>query len=608
MAWTDIRFIAWARNLVSDVDERLGKTDDARHALNVADQHAQPLTDAQLRASPVSVAQGAAGATPWPVDIGGATVSVSNLQQLSVVTNIEETAYDLADAAYSEAVPFAADSLLGTLALRFTTTQPRTITVAADDGRTLVSLVDDTSLTVTIDFEDEEIDSGSTITVAVTQTVGACSMAATMTSKIGTAALGGNPVLGAGTSYIGQVGIAAHDSASGDAFGRLRVSNPFNEFEVHHQYDLAPLFVGETADSTGTVTHAPPAARLTVGPGEIVKHQSHYYPPYQAGKGRLVRLTATPRNMLAGIRWAALYGDDDDAVGFQRSTAGVMQVLLRSSTVAGFAMDQSSWNIDKLDGNGPSGLNITQTEWDGSGLHFVVDLEWLSIGRVRWAVNTGGLIAYVHAYDSAFDTTRVGSYMRTASLPVRWEIQNTNGAGADGVLDAVCATVISEGGHEPSGLLWCANNPAKVAVGASLTPLLSIRPRATLNGLANHGSLLPNDLTVLADSDDIMVEVYIAGTVTGTWTKVDATTSPAADGSSHAEWCVPTALSGGRKIAAFPVAAGSGSAAGGFSGRIGNDLLLFVASDGYQLPITICARRLGGAADAVASVQWIETR
>lgn len=400
------------------------------------------------------------------------------------------------------------------------------------------------------------------------------------------------------------VQVAFGDTQDLDAFGRLRVSNPHNQLEFHHQWDLAPLFAGTTSDTTGTVTHVPPAARLTADAGETVKHQSHYYATYQPGKGRKVRMTGVFGAHVSGADYLMGYGDDNDGVFIRRKPSGVMAILLRSSTIADVDVEQSSWNIDPMDGTGPSGLTLTNTV----GLHGVIDLEWLSIGRVRWGFGIGGTIVYVHAFDGSNNQSVNTSYMRTGSLPLRWEL--VNGGASTATLDAVCATAVSEGGHDPSGLLWSADTGATPITipAATLQPLLSVRPRATFNSITNRGVLIPGAITAIAD-DNCMIEVYIAGTVTGSWTKVDTTTSPAADGNSHAEYVVAPTLSGGRKIASFPVAGASGSTYGLGSGVIGNDLLQFLASDGYQLPVTICARKLGsGTSAAVVSMQWVEIR
>ena len=44
---------------------------------------------------------------------------------------------------------------------------------------------------------------------------------------------------------------------SGDAFGRLRVSDPETLFDVSHQYDEQPLLIEKTLTGGGTATHNP---------------------------------------------------------------------------------------------------------------------------------------------------------------------------------------------------------------------------------------------------------------------------------------------------------------------------------------------------------------
>lgn len=167
-----------------------------------------PLTDAELRNTPVPVdtgllqpvqagdtvvvTQGTAGAQAWPVDIQGGTVDVGNLNQLAVTTDIDVTDYNLAAAAYSQPVAYAFDSYLGGLALRFSTTAARTITVSRDDGTVIWTVAGDMSLTIDLDFEDYEVNEGTTVTVAITQTGSPCLVDVTLTSLTGTAALGGS--------------------------------------------------------------------------------------------------------------------------------------------------------------------------------------------------------------------------------------------------------------------------------------------------------------------------------------------------------------------------------------------------------------------------------
>lgn len=50
-----IGLLLFGWNYTTGAKEKLGKTNDSRHALNVEDQHIQALTEDQLRAAPVEV-------------------------------------------------------------------------------------------------------------------------------------------------------------------------------------------------------------------------------------------------------------------------------------------------------------------------------------------------------------------------------------------------------------------------------------------------------------------------------------------------------------------------------------------------------------------------
>jgi hypothetical protein len=562
------------------------------------------LTDAELRDSPVPVSgtvtadQGAAGATPWPVDISGATIDVGNLQQLAVVEIIDDAAHDLQAAPYAGSGPVANDALLGTLVLAFSTRAPRGITVAVN-GVTAWSRQDDRSLEVEINFTDRPVDAGSTVTVNLTQAADPCIVDVTLNVLIGQAALGGNPILGEGTDYIGQVGIEASDGPAGDAFSRLRVSEIASQLEVmHHSLIQARIKMGETADTTGTITHLPAesAVRLDTNPGEIVKWRSHQYVPYQPGKSRLIRLTGFLGTPVSDCIYFSGYGDDNDGAFFFLDQLGV-GVILRSSTIGDRIIRQSDWNIDRFDGTGPSGLTLSPT----TAIHLVFDLQWLAVGRVRWGIDRGGKIHYVHQFESTADLTVDRAYMRTGALPVSWELHNAS-ASESASFKAICAAVASEGGHEPGGLTVAASTgatPKSVSGGGAVVPVLSIRPRDTFDGAVNRSVITPREFQVQA-GDNVLIEARVEATLTG------ASWSPAAAESRVEVDTSATAVSGGRVVGSTYVTGGQGSRSGSLAATISRDLQLLRKADDSLRTLTLVARRLGSNTDVFAAINWLE--
>ena len=77
---------------------------------------------------------------------------------------------------------------------------------------------------------------------------------------------------------------------------------------------------------------------------------------------------------------------------------------------------QSSWNIDKCDGTGPSGYNIDLSKMQ----MFYMDYSWYGAGFIRWGFRaTDGNVIYVHKL--ANNNVNTEAYMRSGNLPARYE-------------------------------------------------------------------------------------------------------------------------------------------------------------------------------------------
>jgi hypothetical protein len=80
---------------------------------------------------------------------------------------------------------------------------------------------------------------------------------------------------------------------------------------------------------------------------------------------------------------------------------------------------QSTWNIDKCDGTGPSGYNLDLTKMQ----MFYMDYSWYGAGFIRWGFRgpTGDVI-YVHKV--ANNNVNTEAYMRSGNLPARYESES----------------------------------------------------------------------------------------------------------------------------------------------------------------------------------------
>jgi len=81
-----------------------------------------------------------------------------------------------------------------------------------------------------------------------------------------------------------------------------------------------------------------------------------------------------------------------------------------------FKVPQSEWNLDTMDGNGPSGYNLDLTKMQ----MFYIDYSWYGAGYIRWGLRgIDGDITYVHKM--ANNNVNAEAYMRSGNIPARYE-------------------------------------------------------------------------------------------------------------------------------------------------------------------------------------------
>lgn len=257
-------------------------------------------------------------------------------------------------------------------------------------------------------------------------------------------------------TFISNVNAAYRDSANIDAFARLRVSNPHTIFDSKQLYDNNPLFWDDSEVSGGSTTsiHSSDTASSVLSVANAVAgkrvRQTFMSFNYQPGKSQLIFMTGTLNDLGGGTGIKRAFGQFNDDNGiFLQDNEGVYEMVIRSSAT-GSAVEnniiQSSWNLDVMDGTGPSGVTLDFTK----SQILIIDYEWLGVGRVRTGFVIDGIPIYVHEFLHA--NNLAGVYMSTPNLPLRYEIENT-GTGVASDLEHICASVISEGGVEELGTL-----------------------------------------------------------------------------------------------------------------------------------------------------------
>lgn len=309
-----------------------------------------------------------------------------------------------------------------------------------------------------------------------------------------------------------------------DAFGRLRTSDPFTLFDSSHRYtDNGQWVESTTAGGSSSMNSDEGLIDMTVttASGAQVLRETKRVFNYQPGKSLLSILSFNFNEAKANLKQRiGYYGESN---GFYLELDGTSEpVFVKRSAVTGSVVNteisQSNWNVDPLDGNGPSGITL-----DLSKVQIIwFDFEWLGSGTVRCGFIING--SYIHCHSFQHANVIEGTYITTATLPIRAEIINTDTTVSSSTMKQICATVLSEGGYQLHGQSSEAKlpiaSPRDLTVASTTYPIISIRLKS--NRL--DGVVILDSLNVLGTTNNANYcwEIVQGGSTTGgSWVSPD---------------------------------------------------------------------------------------
>lgn len=323
-----------------------------------------------------------------------------------------------------------------------------------------------------------------------------------------------------------------------DAFGRSRQSSPQTLFDSQHRYAENPYWDTSLTGAAGkqyNINESSVSLSVSGVLNDKVIRQTKRVFSYQPGKSLLIMNSFVFNAETTGVRQRIGYFNQDNGIFFEND-GEKNYIVLRRKLTGGAATEvripQEEWNTDQFEGAGPTlrTLNIAKANI------FWMDIEWLGVGDVRCGFVVDGRMAIAHVFhgDNVNDTT----YMTTAILPIRIEIENTAATGATSTMKQICNTVISEGGYQKITRPLIVRRTTDVAVSdTAFTPIAAIR----LNSSRLDSIILPHQYNVLATAQGNFELAWIlnpsaltnAGTIT--WTQ-----------QGNVDYCIDaTAMTGG---------------------------------------------------------------
>jgi hypothetical protein len=331
------------------------------------------------------------------------------------------------------------------------------------------------------------------------------------------------------TNFLGNLLVSLDEQK--DAFGRLKTAEPFTIFDNSLTTELSDtLYWSELINGTASSSYDGVNSSIDMAvatDGDYIVRQTKQRFKYQPAKSHEFFITGL-FSTEAGIRKRAGLVDYDNkslvSVSnvpqngvFFENNGGVLSWNIAKNGVITETVTQENWNIDTLDGQGNSGFEL-----DIDYVNILTgQLEWLGVGVVLVGFATGGgEIAYCHAFQHASVASFVDVYMRTANLPLSYELTSITGSGA---MKQICNSVISGGGFNPVGQSLAVQNTSSVGIGSNDTELL-IGIRLKENSF--EYTIEPTQLSILSLSNgNTLWTLSVNPTYTGTVVWVDVPNS-----------------------------------------------------------------------------------
>lgn len=270
-----------------------------------------------------------------------------------------------------------------------------------------------------------------------------------------------------------------------------------------------------------------------------------YLPGYGSEIGVGVRIPTAPTGNQF-VEWGGLSPDENDGILWGQDATGVYVSYVRGGTKTKVRPD--SWNIDALDGNGPSGFNLDTSV----GHIYQINYTWYGYGQIIFGLiaiqpdkeNVGVVNGY-KPYQTFIPCHSIKMENSTSlqSPNLKIHVEASNGGDTSDFDVYIGGRQYSVVGQYVPKFRYISDIRASTTVGTSIEPLITFRVKSAFY---DRSVKLSGFEAINNGTDDVYLEVYLDGSLTGAsyGTPTNATAAETAIESDISA----TAITGGTKI------------------------------------------------------------
>lgn len=325
------------------------------------------------------------------------------------------------------------------------------------------------------------------------------------------------------TNYTGNTVIRIDDeSVQHTSKNRRKISTSRQIFFNTYQYTKDPQIWDEqtTGNASSTFSEYAGGVFLNVGEsaGDEIIRQTRNVIQYIPGRSNEVTFAIRLNPFEEGVRKRFGVFNEFNGTYFEKGVDDYYLVIRRNTPdgVEERRVSRSEWNVDQLDGTGPSGLDFQEDKIQ----MFSLEYEWYGAGVVEYKVIFDNNSYPLHRFNSA--NIEELPWSNTPFVPIRFELTNVAGTSGTHQILVGSSAVSSEGDEVPLGREQNITTPLTgVTTGDAnvFVPVLSIRLKSDRLG----GVIIPIEFqTATLDNTGVFFRVMRDVTLTGAdWQSVD---------------------------------------------------------------------------------------
>ena len=234
----------------------------------------------------------------------------------------------------------------------------------------------------------------------------------------------GGPIDANSTSIVQSMepNTVSVDNFQKSSFGELAVSNLTPILQLSFAYNNHPQLVNTAVTGSGTITNTDHMGVVSTGAAinSTANMGSKIPIKYRPGQGIISRFSAmfTP-GVVGSTQMIGIFDSDGIGFGYDGADFGLFHLI--GGTIAW--IHQTNWNLDKMDGTGPSGANINFG--NSKGNVFEVKFQFLGFGGLSFFVENPGTADFVKVHVIGYSNTAVVPNFEIPSFPLCIKVENT---------------------------------------------------------------------------------------------------------------------------------------------------------------------------------------